>query len=254
MTKLKDKVAVITGGSSGIGLATAQRFVAEGAYVFIVGRRQTELDKAKALIGKNVATVQGDVANLNDLDRLYETIKKEKGVLHIVVASAGITELATPSTATPEHYDKVFNTNARGTFFTIQKAVPLMTTGGSIVTVGSVAYKKGLPPMTVYSSTKAAIRYSVKGWAADLIGKGIRVNNFSPGVTDTPMLDSQHGTQEESDALRRRWPRRSSSSPRTRAASPRASTWPPTAAWRSFDSCCCLPADRWTGRAMTRCA
>ena len=202
MSNLNGKVAVITGGSSGIGLATAQRFVAEGAHVFITGRRQTELDKAKALIGKNVTAVQGDVANLNDLDRLYETIKKEKGVLHVVVASAGITELATPSTATPEHYDKVFNTNARGTFFTIQKAVPLMTTGGSIVTVGSVAYKKGLPPMTVYSSTKAAIRYSVKGWAAELIGKGIRVNNFSPGVTDTPMLDSQHGTQEESDAMR----------------------------------------------------
>ena len=202
MSKLNGKVAMITGGSSGIGLATAQRFVAEGAYVFITGRRQTELDKAKALIGKNVTTVQGDVANLDDLDRIYETIKEEKGVLHIVVASAGITELATPSTATPEHYDKVFNTNARGTFFTIQKAVPLMTTGGSIVTVGSVAYKKGLPPMTVYSSTKAAIRYSVKGWAAELIGKGIRVNNFSPGVADTPMLDSQHETQEESDAMR----------------------------------------------------
>ena len=202
MSNLNGKVAVVTGGSSGIGLATAQRFVAEGAHVFITGRRQTELDKAKALIGKNVTAVQGDVANLNDLDRLYETIKKEKGVLHVVVASAGITELATPSTATPEHYDKVFNTNARGTFFTIQKAVPLMTTGGSIVTVGSVAYKKGIPPMTVYSSTKAAIRYSVKGWAAELIGKGIRVNNFSPGVTDTPMLDGQHGTKEESDAMR----------------------------------------------------
>jgi NAD(P)-dependent dehydrogenase (short-subunit alcohol dehydrogenase family) len=202
MGKLNGKVAVITGGSSGIGLATAQRFVAEGAYVFITGRRQTELDKAKALIGKNVTTVQGDVANLNDLDSLFETIKMDKGVLHVVVASAGITELATPSTATPEHYDKMFNTNARGTFFTIQKAVPLMTTGGSIVTVGSVAYKKGIPPMTVYSSTKAAIRFSVKGWAAELIGKGIRVNNFSPGVTDTPMLDSQHGTREESDAMK----------------------------------------------------
>jgi NAD(P)-dependent dehydrogenase (short-subunit alcohol dehydrogenase family) len=157
-----------------IGPATAQRFVAEGAYV----------------------------SNLNDLDRLYATIKKEKGVLHVVVANAGITELATPSTATPEHYDKTYNIIARGTFFTIQKAVPLMTTGGSIVTVGSVAYKKGLPPMTVYSSAKAAVRYSVKGWAAELIGKGIRVNNFSPGVADTPILDSQHETKEESDAMR----------------------------------------------------
>ncbi len=146
MSKLRGKVAVITGGSSGIGLATAQRFVAEGAYVFITGRRQTELDKAKALIGKNVTAVQGDIANLNDLDRLYETIKKEKDILHVVVANAGITERATPSTATPEHYDKIYNIIARGTFFTIQKAVPLMTAGGSIVTVGSVAYKKGLRP------------------------------------------------------------------------------------------------------------
>jgi NAD(P)-dependent dehydrogenase (short-subunit alcohol dehydrogenase family) len=119
-----------------------------------------------------------------------------------VVANAGITELATPSTATPEHYDKTYNIIARGTFFTIQKAVPLMTAGGAIVTVGSVAYKKGIPPMTVYSSAKAAVRYSVKGWAAELIGKGIRVNNFSPGVADTPILDSQHETKEESDAMR----------------------------------------------------
>ena len=137
-------MAVITGGSSGIGLATAQRFVAEGAYVFITGRRQAELDKAKAVIGKKVTTVQGDISKLNDLDRLYSTVKKEKGVLHIVVACAAFVELAPPSTATPEHYDKTFNTNARGTFFTIQKAVPLMTAGEAIVTVGSVAYKKGL--------------------------------------------------------------------------------------------------------------
>jgi NAD(P)-dependent dehydrogenase (short-subunit alcohol dehydrogenase family) len=132
-----------------------------------------------------VTAVQGDIANLNDLDRLYETIKKEKGILHVVVASAAMVELAPPSTATPEHYDKTFNTNARGTFFTIQKAVPLMTAGGAIVTVGSVAYKKGLPPMTVYSSTKAAIRYSVKGWAADLIGKGIRSITSAP-ASSTP--------------------------------------------------------------------
>jgi NAD(P)-dependent dehydrogenase (short-subunit alcohol dehydrogenase family) len=128
--------------------------------------------------------------------------RRRRGVLHVVVACAGITELASPSTATPEHYDKIYNIIARGTFFTIQKAVLLMTAGGSIVTVGSVAYKKGLPPMTVYSSAKAAVRYSVKGWAAELIGKGIRVNNFSPGVADTPILDGQHKTKEESDAMR----------------------------------------------------
>jgi NAD(P)-dependent dehydrogenase (short-subunit alcohol dehydrogenase family) len=129
------------GGSSGIGLATAQRFVAEGAYVFITGRRQAELDKAKKLIGKSVTTVQGDISNLDDLERLCSTVKKEKGILHIVVANAGITELATP-----KHYDKTYNIIARGTFFTIQKAVPLMTAGGAIVTVGSVAYRKGVPP------------------------------------------------------------------------------------------------------------
>jgi NAD(P)-dependent dehydrogenase (short-subunit alcohol dehydrogenase family) len=133
-----------------------------------------------------VTTVQGDISNLDDLDRLYSTVKKEKGILHIVLANAAFVELAPPSTATPEHYDKSFSINARGTFSTIQKAVPLMTAGGAIVTVGSVA-KKGLAPMTAYSSAKAAIRYSVKGWAADLIGKGIRVNNLSPGGIDTPI-------------------------------------------------------------------
>jgi NAD(P)-dependent dehydrogenase (short-subunit alcohol dehydrogenase family) len=234
MSKLNDKVAVITGGSSGIGLATAQRFVAEGAYVFITGRRQAELDKAKKVIGKNVTTVQGDISNLDDLDRLYSTVKKEKGILHIVVANAAFVELAPPSTATPEHYDKSFSINARGTFFTIQKAVPLMTAGGAIVTVGSVAYQKGRLPMTAYSSAKAAIRYSVEGWAADLIGRGIRVNNLSPGVIDTPIIDGQHKTKEEADAMRamyvkmtrwvasagrRRWPRRFSTWPRTRVVS-----------------------------------
>jgi NAD(P)-dependent dehydrogenase (short-subunit alcohol dehydrogenase family) len=148
-----------------------------------------------------VTTVQGDISNLDDLDRLYSTVKKEKGILHIVLANAAFVELAPPSTATPEHYDKSFSINARGTFSTIQKAVPLMTAGGAIVTVGSVA-KKGLAPMTAYSSAKAAIRYSVKGWAADLIGRGIRVNKLSPGVIDTPIIDGQHKTKEEADAMR----------------------------------------------------
>jgi NAD(P)-dependent dehydrogenase (short-subunit alcohol dehydrogenase family) len=208
MGKLDGKVVVITGGSSGIGLATAQRFVAEGAYVFITGRRQAELEKAAKLVGRNVTAVQGDIANLSDIDRLYETVKKQKGVLHVVVANAAFVELAQPSLASVEHFDKTFDVNARGTFFTIQRAVPLMTAGGSIVTVGSIAYKKGIPPMTVYSSTKAAIRYSVKGWAAELIGKGIRVNNLSPGVIDTPIIDGQHKTKEEADVARYEFIRR----------------------------------------------
>ncbi|MGV6872302.1 SDR family NAD(P)-dependent oxidoreductase [Pseudochelatococcus sp. B33] len=202
MGKLDGKVAVITGGSSGIGLATAQKFVEEGAYVFIVGRRQSELDKAKGLIGRNVTAVQGDIANLDDLDRLYETVKGEKGSLDIIVANAAFVELVTIADVTPEHFDKTFNINARGTFFTVQKALPLLKDGGSIVIVASTAHLIGSPPHTTYSASKAAQRSFARNWAADLKARGIRVNSLSPGPVDTPIIDGQVKTAEEAAAMR----------------------------------------------------
>ena len=202
MKKLNGKVAVITGGSSGIGLATAKLFVAEGAYVFITGRRQAELDKAKAEIGKNVTAIQGDVANLSDLDKLYAAVTSEKGAVDIVVANAAIVEKVMTKDVTPEHYDKTFNINARGTFFTVQKALPLLRNGGSIVLVSSGASVKGIPFYATYSATKAAMRSFVRSWAADFKDRGIRVNTLSPGPIETPMLDSQGKSKEEGDALR----------------------------------------------------
>jgi len=202
MSKLGEQVAVITGGSSGIGLATARKFVEEGAYVYIMGRRQAELDKAKAQIGKNVTTVQGDAANLTDLDRLYETVKQEKGIVDIVVAGAGLVEHATLETATPEHFDKTFNLNARGTFFTVQKALPLMRRGGSIVLVSSGLHLKGLPAHGTYSATKAVLRSFARTWAMELKDRGIRVNTLSPGAIDTPIIDGQFKTKEEADGAR----------------------------------------------------
>jgi NAD(P)-dependent dehydrogenase (short-subunit alcohol dehydrogenase family) len=202
MSKLNGKVAVITGGSSGIGLAAAQRMVDEGAYVFITGRRQAELDKAKAAIGRNVITVQGDVANLDDLDRLFAQVRAEKGVVDIVVASAGFVEHHTIETATPEHFDKTFGINARGVFFTVQKALPLMTRGGSIVLVSSGLHLKGFPAHGTYSATKAALRSFARTWAMELKDRGIRVNTLSPGAIDTPIIDGQFKTKEEADNAR----------------------------------------------------
>jgi len=202
MSKLAGKIAIITGGSSGIGLATAKKFVEEGAYVFITGRRQSELDKAREEIGRNVTTVQGDVANLDDLDRLFAQIKAEKGVVDIVVASAGFVEHHTIDTATPEHFDKTFNINARGLFFTVQKALPLMTQGGSIVLVSSCLHLKGMPAHGTYAATKAAVRSFARTWAMELKGRGIRVNNLSPGPIETPIIDGQFKTRQEADAAR----------------------------------------------------
>ncbi len=156
--KLKNKVAVITGGSSGIGLATAKKFVAEGAYVFIMGRRQAELDKAASEIGNNVTTVQGDISDLADLDRLYTVIKAKKGSLDIIVASAGFVEIRYTAEVTPEHFDQTFNVNARGTFFTVQKALPLLNDNGTIVLVGSCVYLKGFPQYITYGAIKAPKR------------------------------------------------------------------------------------------------
>jgi len=200
--KLDGKVAVITGGSSGIGLAAAKAFVNEGAYVFIAGRRQPELDKAKAAIGRNVSTVQIDVAKLVDLERLFGQVKAEKGGLDILVASAGFVEMAPMAAVTPEHFDKTFAINARGVFFTVQKAVPLMRDGGSIVLVSSGAHLKGIPFYVTYSATKAALRSFARSMAAELKDRGIRVNTLSPGAIDTPIIDGQFKTKEEADGAR----------------------------------------------------
>lgn len=202
MGKLTGKIAVITGGSSGIGLAAAQTFVEEGAFVYITGRRQSELDKASALIGKNVAAVQSDIANLDDLDRLYAKIKAEKGRVDILVANAGFVELQPLANATPEHFDKTFGINARGTYFTVAKALPLLADGGAIVLVSSGLNVKGFPAYGAYSATKAAIRSYARTWAAELKDRGIRVNSLSPGMIETPIIQSQFATKEEADGLR----------------------------------------------------
>lgn len=203
MSGLQNKVAVITGGSSGIGLATAKRFVEEGAYVYITGRRQSELDKAKAVIGKNVTTVEGDVANLADLDRLYQTVAAEKGVVDIVFANAGFVEKKTLDQVTPEHYDKTLNINLRGVIFTVQKALPLMKRGGSVVLTASIVADKGLPAYGVYGATKAALRSLAKTWTTELKDRGIRVNTLSPGATDTPIIDGQFTSKEQADGAKK---------------------------------------------------
>jgi NAD(P)-dependent dehydrogenase (short-subunit alcohol dehydrogenase family) len=188
MGALDGKVAVITGGSSGIGLATAKRFVKEGAYVFITARRQTELDKAVSLIGKNVTAVQGDASKFEDLDHLYETVKREKGKVDIVFANAAVVEPASLADSTPETYDKHFDLNTRGVYFTVQKALPLLADKASIIVSGSAALRMGIPGMGMYSATKAALASLVRSWTAELAGRGVRVNVISPGPTETPML------------------------------------------------------------------
>ncbi|MBD2311158.1 glucose 1-dehydrogenase [Desertifilum sp. FACHB-1129] len=184
--KLSDKVALVTGGSSGIGLATAKQFVAEGAYVFITGRRQTELNAAVNEIGKNVTGIQSDVSNLADLDRLYATIKQEQGRLDIIFANAGGGELVPLGSITEEHFDKTFNTNVKGLLFTVQKALPLMPEGASIILNASTASIRGIPAFSVYSATKAAVRSFARNWTLDLKGRQIRVNAVSPGTIPTP--------------------------------------------------------------------
>ena len=184
--KLKDKIAVITGGNSGIGLATAKRFVAEGAYVFITGRRQPELDAAVKSIGENVTGIQGDVSKLGDLDRIYASVKEQKGRIDVLFANAGLGSLAPLGSITEEHFDQIFNTNVRGLLFTVQKALPLMPAGVSIILNASITSTKGTPAFSVYSASKAAVRSLVRSWTQDLKDKGIRVNAISPGVVPTP--------------------------------------------------------------------
>ena len=183
-------MAVITGGTSGIGLATAKLFVKEGAYVFITGRRQKELDAAVQAIGRHVTGVHGDVARLADLDRLYETVKT-KGRIDVVFANAGAAEFAPLGKITEEHFDKLFDTNVKGTLFTVQKALPLLNDGGSIILNGSVGSVKGTPAFGVYGATKAALRSFVRTWTSDLKDRHIRSNVVSPGPTDTPIVDGQ---------------------------------------------------------------
>jgi NAD(P)-dependent dehydrogenase (short-subunit alcohol dehydrogenase family) len=186
MTKLEGKIAVITGGNSGIGLATAHRFVAEGAYVFITGRRQSELDAAVRQIGKNVTGVQGDVSNLADLDRLYLVVKEQKGSIDILFANAGVGEFALLGAITEQHFHKTFGINVKGLLFTVQKALPLFQDGGSIILTASTAASKGVEGFSVYSATKAAIRSFARTWTVDLKQHKIRVNVISPGPIDTP--------------------------------------------------------------------
>src|ERR1700676_5010686 len=190
MGKLQGKVAVITGGTTGIGLATAQLFVKEGAHVIITGRRQKELDEAVKTIGRNVTGVQGDVSNLADLDRLYETVPKQ-GRIDVIFANAGVAEFAPLGSITEEHFDRLFNTNVKGTLFTVQKAMPLLNDGASIILTGSVASVKGTPAFWVYGATKAAMRNFVRAWTVELKDRRIRSNVLSPGPTDTPILIGQ---------------------------------------------------------------
>jgi NAD(P)-dependent dehydrogenase (short-subunit alcohol dehydrogenase family) len=190
MGKLDGKVAVITAATSGMALATAKLFVEEGAYVFITGRRQNKLDEAVKLIGRNVTGIQGDSGNMADLDRLFETIKAEKGHIDVLFASAGYGEFNVPlGSISEENYDKTFGTNVRGTLFTVQKALPLLEDGASVIMNGSIAGSKGFEGFSVYNASKAAVRSFARTWTVDLKARKIRVNVLSPGTIDTAVFD-----------------------------------------------------------------
>jgi NAD(P)-dependent dehydrogenase (short-subunit alcohol dehydrogenase family) len=195
MGKLQGKVAVITGGASGIGLAAAQRFIEDGAFVFIFGRRQDALDAALARLGPNARAVKGSVSSEADLDQLYAAVKTERGTLDIVFANAGAGSMARLGEITARHIDETFDTNVKGTIFTVQKALPLMREGGSIILTGSSAGTTGAPGMTAYSASKAAVRNLARTWAEDLKGTGIRVNVLSPGATATDLAKEALGEE-----------------------------------------------------------
>ncbi len=188
--KLENKVAVITGGSAGIGFGAAKRFVEEGAKVFITGRRQSELDKAVAEIGGDIEAIQADAASLADIDRVYEIVKEKAGRIDVLFANAGFYEFGTFGEITEEHFDKTFDTNVRGLLFAVQKALPLLSKGSSVILTGSIASIKGFPSFSVYDATKAAIRSFARGWIVDLKGRDIRINVLSPGHTETPGLST----------------------------------------------------------------
>jgi NAD(P)-dependent dehydrogenase (short-subunit alcohol dehydrogenase family) len=202
MGKLEGKVAVITGGNSGIGLATAKRFVAEGAYVFITGRRQAELDAAVKEVGKNVTSVRGDVSNLADLDRLYATVKEQKGRVDILFANAGIGKPVPLGSITEEEFDKTFDVNVKGLLFTVQKALPLFQNGGSIILNASIASTKGFEAFSVYSASKAAVRSFARSWTNDLKTRRIRVNTLSPGPIETPILQGLASSEAEANQIK----------------------------------------------------
>jgi NAD(P)-dependent dehydrogenase (short-subunit alcohol dehydrogenase family) len=203
MGKLEGKIAVITGGNSGLGLAAAERFVAEGAYVFIIGRRQTELDAAVKLIGRNVTAVQGDVGKLEDLDRLYTVVREKKGHLDIEFANAGAGAFVPLEQITEEHFDHMFNTDVKGTLFTVQKALPLMAGGGSIVINGSMVSVKGIAGLSTLAASKAALRSFARTWPIEFKGRNIRVNVISPGTVITPGYKTQFGfTDEQIEQMR----------------------------------------------------
>jgi NAD(P)-dependent dehydrogenase (short-subunit alcohol dehydrogenase family) len=187
MNRLQGRTAVVTGGGSGIGLASAKRFIDEGAFVYIFGRRQAALDAALATLGENARAVRGSVDDLTDLDTLYDTIRAERGQLDILLANAGTGAFAALGDITPEHYDRIFDVNVKGLLFTVQKGLPLMRAGGSIILTGSTTGVMGTPQFSVYSATKAAVRNFARSWAQVLRGSGIRVNVLSPGPTRTEL-------------------------------------------------------------------
>lgn len=188
-SKLVGKVALVTGGSAGIGLGIAKRFAQEGARVFITGRRQSQLDNAIASIGGNAAAIQGDTSNLADLDRIYTTIKTQVGHIDVLAVNAGVYEFGTFGEITEEHFDKTFNTNVRGLLFTVQKALPLLAKGSSVILTGPMVSIKGFAACSAYNASKAAVRSFARTWIVDLKGRDIRVNVLSPGYTATPGLD-----------------------------------------------------------------
>src|SRR5216110_1459115 len=217
MGKLEGKIALVTGGNSGIGLATAKQFVNEGAYVFITGRRDSELAAAVKAIGRNVTGIQGDVSNLGDLDRLFAQIKREKGTLDIVFANAGAATYSPFGKITEEHYDSIFSINVKGLLFTVQKALPLMPDGASIILNASIVGSKGLAANSVYSATKAAVRSFARTWTTDLQARRIRVNAVSPGPIETPGL---HDLVASAGADAQRWQMLANSVPLGRLGTP----------------------------------
>jgi NAD(P)-dependent dehydrogenase (short-subunit alcohol dehydrogenase family) len=199
--KLAGKIAVVTGGSAGIGLGIARRFAQEGGRVFITGRRQSELDKAVAAIDANSTAIPGDTSNLADLERVYAAVKAQAERIDILVVNAGVYEFATLGDITEEHFDKAFNTNVRGLLFAVQRALPLLTKGSSVILIGSMVSNKGFAACSVYNATKAAVRSFARTWIVDLKGRDIRINVLSPGFTETPGLSHFMTNEEKASAV-----------------------------------------------------